>query len=479
MRKNVIVIAFLLHLILSGCSTNNDSFRANAPATPTLAPSPTETPNNHSFDVDPYDYPLETFVKTVTDYDGFVTKYTFRIGKWIKGSDTEFIKNAWRGVGGGDELPPLSNYINKDGSRTSVEFDYARGICAFGTVKIEDITPNWDRTDDWSTKFHMRMVMLNEDGGYDYFDGYSQLVNADWMNLIRGRQYGNSVGAEVASPSNSVLHPLISAKIENGGKLWGPVPVVFAADNAFSPKYPNGRPDLNRIALVTDGTGIITLGNTWSQSGMDSGIATLITPPPSPTPTTKPTPVPTPAIIVPTPTPNWTEPLVENPDPNDVNDWFDLPDFKYATFGEMSDEGRKSFEDDIRYYSGETIESGQPKLGYSWDDFQARMEAEHHEFSDYKIWRVGFGIGPHDRHEDCDFVFEGSFDYYSGGVDDEGHKIPILRDQPSPRGIPSNIHADYQNDDEFLVFVFFDEHGNRLGDNIFVTTDGTIIWEVE
>ncbi len=199
---------------------------------------------------------------------------------------------------------------------------------------------------------------------------------------------------------------------------------------------------------------------------------------PTPEPTVEPTPEPTlepVPVLTPDVAPDWTLPLVDNPDPNDINDWFDLPDFAQSTYAEMTDEGRESLAEDIRYYSSEGPDHCQLDLGYTWDIFQARMEAEHLEYTDYKILQIGFGFGPDNDGTGYDLTFAGDFDYWSGGMDNEGRSLPILNGQWTPRGVA--IHADY-NGDTFQCFVFFDENGNRLGDDIFVTMDGTIIWAV-
>jgi hypothetical protein len=169
--------------------------------------------------------PKDTHSIIATDDNGNKEKITITIGKWIKGSDTALLDKAWKIVGGTGSMPLTGAFHTENGAY------------AFGTVSIENMTPNF------SAK--------SFDGGKSWVylgNGYEQAVQA--------RQYLSGVSCDTEDNN-----PLVEADMTSN--KWGPAPFVTGLLNVFTPKYPEGNPDL------TDNTFYLSSNVTWADDKVE------------------------------------------------------------------------------------------------------------------------------------------------------------------------------------------------------------------
>lgn len=169
--------------------------------------------------------PNATYTTIVTDGKGNKQKITITIGSWIKGSETDYLEKAWQIVGGTGLMP-----LNGSSSGEGLGFDPKVSTYVFGTITITNLTPDF-KADNFANG--QSWVYLTP-----YGNEFRQLGVA-----VQGRQYSTGSICDMVSGSN----PLVCASMSSNN--WGPAPFVIALSSVFSPNYPEGNPDLDKVVF--------------------------------------------------------------------------------------------------------------------------------------------------------------------------------------------------------------------------------------
>lgn len=197
-------------LLLAACSNTStddpsDSIPADAESfdmdTPSFSPSESSTALPPPPLTGQQDY-----VGIQEDAQGFRMRINLTIYDAIQGSDTEAMQAGWEEVGGTGEPPCLDASIG--GGDT---IDTQTAAYAFGTIGISNQTTDFDPPSMW-WNFSVRRA-----AGAAMGVGYTD-------------------GAECGEMEYR-LKPDMSAITDN---TWGPVPVVFAYDDVYTPNNPRG-----------------------------------------------------------------------------------------------------------------------------------------------------------------------------------------------------------------------------------------------
>jgi hypothetical protein len=190
--------------------------------------------------------PRNTYSVTVTDGDGNKEKITITIGSWIRGSETEILKKAWAKVDG-DGSMPLTGSISVESAE--VEFTPSASAYVFGTVTVDNVTPNFDAAlfNRGNSEVHLSLKTPGAE-----FGAVAQAIQATSMKYR-------------LLDSNAPFRLLMK------GNIWGPVPFVIGAQTVFSPNYPDGNPELNKARFSLSGPPVLNaegdtafqIGKTW------------------------------------------------------------------------------------------------------------------------------------------------------------------------------------------------------------------------
>lgn len=164
--------------------------------------------------------PKDSHSITVTDSNGNKEKITIKIGKWVKGSETDLLEKAWKAAGGTEAMPLTGSYSG-DSVSNGGTFQPKYAAYVFGTVSIENMTP------DFSAK--------------NFSNGNS------WVFLKPGFYNGANVQCRQYSSGSSCdsigsYNQLVRADMKSNE--WGPVSFVIGVETAFSPNFPEGDPKL-------------------------------------------------------------------------------------------------------------------------------------------------------------------------------------------------------------------------------------------
>lgn len=171
------------------------------------------------------EYVLETYTYESDAGGGYTYTATLKIGPWVKYSDTEAINDIWESIGGTGSIPFDSFTYNNWSS--AIHFGKGTSIMAFGTIAIEDTTQGGFSLADTSRGISIDI--------YSYELDDATLVDS-YMQFSNGGSYLHSV--EVRGWRILHVYPKMVRR------TWGPVPFVICANEAISPEYPDGRPDV-------------------------------------------------------------------------------------------------------------------------------------------------------------------------------------------------------------------------------------------
>lgn len=184
--------------------------------------------------------PKDTYSIIATDDKGNKEKITIKIGKWIKGSDTDLLNKSWNKVGGKGTMSLPSTIAG-------FNFHPRTAAFVFGNVSVENMTPDFDAN---SFNYGNSWVLLTLD-----------VISSDLPAVVQGRQYTSGTKWDIVGPL---------AAPEMDSNSWGPVPFVIGVEGVFSPNFPNGNPKLDsaHFALSSscpslEGPKIFQVGKTW------------------------------------------------------------------------------------------------------------------------------------------------------------------------------------------------------------------------
>ena len=183
---------------------------------------------------------------TVTDANGYKQKITVMIGSWIPGTKTELLETAWKGVGGTGSMPLTGSYSRSAAGLTEAEFTANDAAYVFGTVSIENLTPDFDASGFNNGNSWVYLKALVQSG--DAFVPWNDLSES-CGELVQGVQYDDETDVSIVYSNTFVKADMTSDR-------WGPVPFVIGADTVFSPKYPKGNPALSQARFfLSSGVG--------------------------------------------------------------------------------------------------------------------------------------------------------------------------------------------------------------------------------
>lgn len=175
--------------------------------------------------------PKNSYSITATDSNGNKQRVTIRIGSWIKGSETELLDRAWRNVGG-DGSMPITDGTYTDGI-LSTKFSTNDSAFVFGTVSVENLTPDFDAKNFGGGNVWIRLEPKTK------IDGFF----TDWSTTyaVQARQSGSGISSDVIGGSNPLVRPSMQSN------RWGPMPFVIGIPTVFTPNFPDGDPALDGI----------------------------------------------------------------------------------------------------------------------------------------------------------------------------------------------------------------------------------------
>jgi hypothetical protein len=194
--------------------------------------------------------PNHIYELALTDVEGNRQQVTIRISDWVKGSDSESTSRAWEIAGGEGQMPFADS--NKVRAET--------GAFVFGTVEIENLTPNFSASNfnrGFSWIFLEPEVPVNFGGGPQYlFVG----------DAYQARTYSSGVTTDEVHGN-----PLVKANMESNH--WGTSTFVIGVDGVFTPNDPNSGEKLKDITFFLSsaasgygwdaGNTSFTVGHSW------------------------------------------------------------------------------------------------------------------------------------------------------------------------------------------------------------------------
>ena len=158
---------------------------------------------------------------------GYTCKKVLKIGQWVKASDTEAVNEAWRSVGGKNELPSITTYKPNRYATYSGDFKERTSVYVFGTISVYDTTEGGFSIGDSSNVVNVTVGSNIEQYTYDY-DGL--------VEYSSGFSYTHS--------NETYVRNMVSVFPKMDRKSWGPVPFAVCVSRTFSPEYPDGNPDV-------------------------------------------------------------------------------------------------------------------------------------------------------------------------------------------------------------------------------------------
>lgn len=181
----------------------------------------------------------DTHIITATDGNGNKVKVTMKIGKWIKSAEKDLIEAAWKNVGGTGSMPLVAKIYSDDTGYNNLYFNAANAAFVFGTVEIENITPDFPASN------------FNSPGGVDV---------CLWGSEISGKI--TAAGCQYSGTTKCKIKPFYFIEASMSSNKWGPVPYVIGIDNVFTPKFPEGDPLLDKHLFQIEVNRAITSGDT-------------------------------------------------------------------------------------------------------------------------------------------------------------------------------------------------------------------------
>lgn len=225
----------LILTVLASCS-------ASRPATPLPTQPPTPVPDVVSPEPTAETaIPLKQVTAVVTDTDGYKMRVRLQIGKWVKGSDSLAIESAWRAVGGTGPAPLTSDVpSNGWGNYTAKS-----SAIFFGNASFENVSAGFPASDFGDGILHGGLAMTGWLDGRGPVGGssYVQVVN-DIGPMAYAIKYESELDTR-GYPGGEDRFGFIKPKMT--GESWGPAPFALGITNAFTPKHPEGNPDLTKI----------------------------------------------------------------------------------------------------------------------------------------------------------------------------------------------------------------------------------------
>lgn len=200
---------------------------------------------------------MKKLVTTVTDSNGYRMKLTFRVGKWIKGSDTSALEAAWESVGG-DGGVPLVSTVSSEGWGT---YNAVGNAIVFGTVEVQNLSTEYPVSGfgngNHAIKFEPNAHLYDRNADYG-----TVIAKIGPMAIATGVSSGL---IESGFPRFSAENKFTLVNPSMNTDTWGPVPFAVGIDRVFSPKYPKGNPMLKKVEF-TVGVGLINPMDGWKVS---------------------------------------------------------------------------------------------------------------------------------------------------------------------------------------------------------------------
>lgn len=201
--------------------------------------------------------PKDTYSITATDANGNKEKITIKIGKWIKGSETELLDKAWGIVGRSGSMPLTGSY-GGDRTRPGGTFHPKDAAYVFGTVSIENMTPDFSAKNFYNGQ---SLVYLTPKVHFEsknmYIGDLVPLESLGFGNVVQGRQYSSESSCDLVSDGSN---PLVLADMTSN--TWGPCAFVIGVEDVFTPNYPEGNPKLNDVYFILSSVALSGEGDT-------------------------------------------------------------------------------------------------------------------------------------------------------------------------------------------------------------------------
>jgi hypothetical protein len=183
--------------------------------------------------------PKNVFSLLFTDANGYMLDANIQLSDWIKGSESDMLQAAWEKVGGKGDMP-----ITEGEYDDYHLLDPNQAAYVFGTVSFSNRTP------DYPAK--------NFNDGYFSLDMTPYYTMSDWNVVQPSSELGmpamvvTQYGTKIESNSLQVSYSITLVRPDLQTNSWGPVPFVFAVDKVFTPNYPDGNPDLDKLFFYVE-----------------------------------------------------------------------------------------------------------------------------------------------------------------------------------------------------------------------------------
>lgn len=175
----------------------------------------------------------EACIGTVSTSTGYRAEYVVSVTHWIRASDTESLQLAWKGVGGTDGVPSISQFH----SSTNDGYTETNAAVAFGSISFRNVTEGFDITQDNPVSF-------------------SVIVGVDNLMDICAKTngYGPAIYIKYDNPKTfTFLRDLTKIAPLMTSNSWGPAPFMVVCPNAYTPNDPNGISELENFTLIFQG----------------------------------------------------------------------------------------------------------------------------------------------------------------------------------------------------------------------------------
>ena len=245
----------------SSTSANNNSYNENSESidnsslditddiSETLSPEPDES----TVPDDVTSIEWQTFSMEETDNEGYQIKTTIKIGSWIKSTDKDLVDATWNEISVGAELPSRNSfriydtYTDKIVSSGVMHYASDEIIYAFGTIKVENITPGFDFTENNTYNSKLRLHFRSGEKRNSMWGTHNNLGKMLILYSNATKLYGVS---NVGSDEYGVFRDQTLPSFLMSNNKWGPVSFVIAMPEQFNPKNPNGDPALDECYFV-------------------------------------------------------------------------------------------------------------------------------------------------------------------------------------------------------------------------------------
>ena len=218
MKKTLLILFLCATLFISACASppappppSQDVPATARPPAP-IPQSPPSTGNSTNLTID---YPLERHIVSWAGRDGHTADAEIRIGSWIRGSDMEFLQEAWNSAGGSGNVPL------PQGAQTGTDTN----VYLVGIANVENTTQGFELD-----RVHFYINPVNPGRHINMFPP------------IFSVQFGDNLGSLHDNTTGRVALGFFAESVPPG-YTWGAVPFVVSLIDILSPAYPNGPAD--------------------------------------------------------------------------------------------------------------------------------------------------------------------------------------------------------------------------------------------